>query len=141
VTSATRKRKKVELPIAQFIAIIALSISLFLIVDFGRRTASGYRIYREEERLEAQLAPLRESHQALLDKQDYVQTDAYVEEIARNELKWSKPGETVIVILATPQTASHPLSAQNSSTSSTQADTPFHAWLTLFFPEEVGSTE
>ncbi|OQY36299.1 MAG: hypothetical protein B6243_03565 [Anaerolineaceae bacterium 4572_5.2] len=137
VTSATRKRKKVELPVAQFIAIIVLSIALFLIVDFGRRTASGYRIYREEARLKAQLAPLEKTHQLLLTQQAYAQTDAYVEEIARHELKWSKPGEVVVVVLATPQAGYPPLSASNSAGAFPSTDTPFSAWFNLFFAEQT----
>ncbi|RME40789.1 MAG: septum formation initiator family protein, partial [Caldilineae bacterium] len=105
VASTTRKRKKVNLPLAQFTAIVVLSISLFLIVDFGRRAATGYRIHREEKRLAAELEQLQQEHAALEERRAYVQSDAYVEEVARNELKWSRPGETVIVVLATPQAA------------------------------------
>ena len=135
MTSGARKRKKADLPVAQFIAIVVLSIALFLIVDFGRRTASGYRIYREEARLKAQLAPLQEAHRQLLDKRNYAQSDAYVEEIARNELKWSKPGEVVVVVLAAPP-AEHLLpSAFGNSGSYPATDTPFSVWFNLFFSE------
>ena len=137
MSSAARKRKKIELPVAQFIAIIVLSIALFLIVDFGRRTASGYRIYREEARLKAQLAPLEEAHQLLMTKRAYAQTDAYVEEIARHELKWSKPGEVVVVVLATPQAEPLSSAALNSAGAFPATDTPFSSWFNLFFAEDT----
>ena len=135
MSSAARKRKKIELPVAQFIAIIVLSIVLFLVVDFARRTASGYRVYREEARLKAQLAPLEETHQQLLTQRAYAQTDAYVEEIARRELKWSKPGEVVVVVLTTPQAGYSSPAALNSAGAFPPADTPFSGWFNLFFAE------
>ncbi|MFQ5576360.1 MAG: septum formation initiator family protein [Anaerolineae bacterium] len=133
--SATRKRKTIELPIAQFIAVIVLSISLFLIIDFGRRAATGYRVHKEEKRLQVQLDAIQKTNRALLARQDYVGTDRYVEEVARNELKWSKPGETVIIVLATPQVASPPGVPSTLPRSTQQFNTPWHNWLALFFPE------
>ena len=135
MTSATKKRKHIDLPIAQFIAIIVLSISLFLIIDFGRRAATGYRVRREEERLQAQLVAAQNTQEQLLARRDYVITDAYIEEIARNELKWSKPGETIIIIMPTPQAAPQPLISTSNDVLrlSDQTQTPLQAWIKLFF--------
>jgi len=137
VTSATKKRKQIDLPISQFIAVIILSLSVFLIVDFGRRAATGYRIHQEEERLEQELLLLQEEHEALLARQDYVSSDAYVEEIARNELKWSRAGEQVMVILPqTPQSALPPTQTKQSKLTVSSTQTPLEAWKALFFPED-----
>jgi hypothetical protein len=46
-----KKRQNPKAPVAQFVAIIALSISIFLIIDLGRRAAANYRVQREAERL------------------------------------------------------------------------------------------
>jgi cell division protein FtsB len=133
VSAATKKRKQLDLPIAHFIAVIVLSISLFLIIDFGRRAATGYRVRREEDRLRSQMEAAQKTQETLLARLDYVATDAYVEEIARNELKWSKPGEVVVVIMPTPQmTASSPASSRPTPGNSPPA-TPLQAWLELFF--------
>ena len=130
MASTTRKRKKAEWPAIQIIAIVGLGIVLFLVVNFGRRAAISYRVHREEVRLEAQLEVARQTQKQLLDQQAYVQSDAYVEEVARNELKWSKPGETVIIILATPQSNNQPPSA--GSPYSPAPYTPFDAWKQFF---------
>ena len=61
---------------------------------------------REEQKLEAQFEALNQTYKALEDRRAYVETDLYVAEVARNEFKWSTPGETVVVILATPEAAS-----------------------------------
>jgi cell division protein FtsB len=136
VASATRKRKNIELPVAQFIAVIVFSISVFLIIDFGRRAATGYRVYREEKRLEAQLEAAKQTREILLARKEYVKTDTYIEEVARNELKWSKPGETVIVVMTTPGiVSSSPASTNRLVLNDSVDNTPLHAWLILFFPE------
>lgn len=133
MSSATKKRKQLDLPIAHFIAVIVLSISLFLIIDFGRRAATGYRVRREEDRLRSQMEAAQETQEALLARLDYVATDAYVEEIARNELKWSKPGEVVVVIMPTPQMIAASPSSSRSSPGNSRPATPLQAWLKLFF--------
>lgn len=135
MTSATKKRKQIDLPIAQFIAIIVLSISIFLIIDFGRRAATGYRVRREEEKLYAQLEAARQTQQDLLAKRDYVETDIYIEEVARNELKWSRTDETIVVIMATPQAPTSSSTPIKTPLPNQPAETPLQAWLALFFPD------
>lgn len=134
MTSATKKRKQIDLPIAQFIAIVVLSISIFLIIDFGRRAATGYRVRREEEKLYAQLEAARQTQQDLLAKRDYVETDIYIEEVTRNELKWSRADETIVVIMATPQAPNSSPTPIKTTLPNQPAETPLQAWLALFFP-------
>jgi len=85
----------------QLIIIFAFGVVLFLMVDLGQKAAANYRVQREAERLTQQVE-LAHHHQAeLLARRSYVASDLYVEEVARKELKWAKPGETVIIILPT----------------------------------------
>ena len=140
MSSATKKRKQLELPIAHFIAVIVLSISLFLIIDFGRRAATGYRVRREEDRLRSQVEAANTTQEALLTRRDFVATDAYVEEIARNELKWSKPGEVVVVIMPTPQAVMASPSSGRLFSGKAQPATPLQAWLELFFSSSDSAT-
>jgi cell division protein FtsB len=135
VASATKKRKNIELPVAQFIAILVLSIAIFLIIDFGRRAATGYRVRREEEKLRIQLEALVETQQIMLARRDYVKSDTYVEEVARKELKWSQPGETIVVVMATPIAPPQAALSAPSTSEPLRPETPVQAWLTLFFPD------
>jgi cell division protein FtsB len=120
-------------PLAQFIAIIALTISIFLVVDFGRRAAVNYRSQREAERLGQEVDAVRQYKGRLLAQRTYAASDLYVEEVARNELKWAKPGETVIVVMPSFEPArlinSSPQAIQNVPVNST----PQQAWWQLFF--------
>jgi hypothetical protein len=72
-------------------------MAISMIVDFGRKAAANYRVRREEIRLEQEIAAERAKHKALLARREYVQTDEYVEQVAREELKWVRSGETVVV--------------------------------------------
>jgi cell division protein FtsB len=129
-----KKRPGPKAPIAQFVAIIALSISIFLIVDFGRRAAANYRVQREAERLSQEVQIARQQQADLLVRRSYVASDLYVEEVARRELKWASPGETVLAIMPTPEAVV--LSASANSEDGTPAlvvQTPVQAWWHLFF--------
>jgi cell division protein FtsB len=134
----TKKRSGSKAPIAQFVAIIALSISIFLIVDFGRRAAANYRVQREAERLSQEVQMARQQQADLLARRSYVASDLYVEELARNELKWARPGETVLVVMPTPEAITLASNPNPSAVSSVPiAQTPVQAWWNLFFGRQT----
>lgn len=103
---ATKPAKEVtKPPFTQYFALIVAVACLFLVIDLGRRMATNYRVQREAEMLTEQVT-LAKQHQAeLLARRSYVASDLFIEEVARTELKWTKPGETIIVILPTPEAA------------------------------------
>ena len=129
-----KKKLGTQFPLTQFIAIVVISVSVFLAVDFARRTAAIYRIKNEAVRLEEEVASLRAQSQALEARLQYVQSDAYVEEIARTQLNWALPEETAVVVMATPE-AAPALSPdeQDVETGTPSPEEPWQAWWTLFF--------
>jgi cell division protein FtsB len=129
-----KKKRGPQFPLSQFIAIVVITISFFLVVDFARRTASIYRIKSEAIRLEEEVAAVRAQRQDLQDRLNYVQSDAYVEEIARTQLKWARPGETAVMVLATPQAAPTPPLDQDYVVADMPApEEPWQAWWIRFF--------
>ena len=129
-----KKRNGAKAPIAQFVAIIVLSISVFLIVDFGRRAAANYRVQREADRLSQEVEAARQRQVELLARRTYVASDLYVEAVARNELKWGQPGETVIVVMSTPEAVALPTDrVVQTVTVLPVAQSPAEAWWLLFF--------
>jgi len=129
----TKKRSAPKAALAQFIAIIALTISIFLIVDFGRRAAANYRVQREAERLSQEVELARQRQADLLARRSYVASDLYVEEVARQELKWASPGETVLVIMPTPEAIAPAINQVTAETASQPiVQTPAQAWWHLF---------
>ena len=133
----TKKRPAPKIPIAQFVAVIALSISIFLIVDFGRRAAANYRVQREAERLGQEVQVARQQQADLLARRSYVASDLYVEEVARQELKWASPGETVLVIMPTPEAVTPAANAETSEPAAAIVQTPAQAWWHLFFEQQT----
>ncbi|MBN1994193.1 MAG: septum formation initiator family protein [Anaerolineae bacterium] len=130
----TKKRQSAKVPVAQFVAIIALSISVFLIIDLGRRAAANYRVQREAERLGQEVAIAHSYQQTLLARRSYVASDLYIEEVARRELKWARPGETVVVVMPTPEAvAQSPKQHVQVVSIGPSAQTPVEAWWLLFF--------
>ncbi len=130
-----KKKSGTQFPLAQFIAIIVITISLFLVVDFARRTAATYRVKSEAVRLEEEVAAARTRRQALQARLSYVQSDAYIEEIARTQLKWARQGETVVVVMPTPQAVPVPSSEGKpfAATDGATPQSPWQAWWRLFF--------
>lgn len=135
-----KKLQSPKVPLAQFIAIIALTISLFLIVDFGRRAAANYRSQREAERLTQEVEAARRYQAKLLAQRTYAASDLYIEEIARKELKWVQPGEIVVVVLPTlePSGSINP-AAKTDQSRQTYVTSPQEAWWLLFFGDQFPS--
>ena len=128
-----KKKRGPQFPLTQFIAIIVITISIFLVIDFARRTAAIYRIKNEAARLEEEVAAAGAQSQALEARLRYVKSDAYVEEVARTRLKWAQPGETVVVVMATPQAAPPPSpDGQPAMASAPAPEVPWQAWWHLF---------
>jgi hypothetical protein len=138
----TKKKQSSKIPLAQFVAIIALSISVFFIVDFARRAAANYRVQREAERLSQEVELAQQHQQRLLARREYVASDLYVEELARKELKWARPGETVVVVMPTPEAIAKPVQPTASGAAMKQTPpTPAEAWWLLFFGSPASSNK
>ena len=128
----------------QFAAIVVLTIALFLVVDFGRRTTAGYYVSQTEKRLEAEIAALLEQRKALQEWRDYVQTDEYVEKWAREQARMVQPGDRRLIVV-TPEPsdaqseAAAPVAATPDSVVPTQPVPNWHHWWRLFWDTEPGT--
>jgi cell division protein FtsB len=129
----SKAKRQRTVPFTQIITIVVATMAISMIVDFGRKATANYRIRNEEARLEQEIAAERAKHEALLARTEYVQTDEYVEHVAREELKWVKPGEIVVVPVPmerkpvpTPETPPAP-------TELLQGESHWQEWWSLFF--------
>jgi len=136
----------------QFAAIVVLTIALFLIVDFGRRTTAGYYVSQTEKRLDAEIEALLARQETLQERLEYVQTDEYVERWAREQAHMVRPGDRrLIVVTPEPSTlspeqppAALPLpdssAAQGAAQGAAQERVPnWHHWWRLFWDTEPGT--
>ncbi|MGQ9628099.1 MAG: FtsB family cell division protein [Anaerolineae bacterium] len=130
---ASKIKRPALISFAQFVAIVVATIVLSLVVDFGRKAAANYRIQQERERLRLEVAAAQEEYQRLLERKAYVRTDEYVEKVAREELKWAKPGETVVVIKTIPRRAFPAPPPVQESPPVVKRASHWQEWLALLF--------
>ncbi len=138
MAAATRRKKKLDFPVTQFIIVVAASLALFMLLGFTRRAARSYRVQQQKARLQAEYTALQHEHSQLVERYQEVQTDAYVEQIARRELRWSRPGEKVVVIIAPPKAGAIATTGESIAApgENPPPDTPLNHWRELFFPTE-----
>jgi cell division protein FtsB len=129
--SKTKRNRTV--PLTQIITIVVATMAISMIVDFGRKAAANYRIRREEIRLEQEIVAERAQHEALLASREYVQTDEYVEQVAREELKWVRPGEVVVVPVPLHREALPTVEASPIPVKPLPGESHWQEWWDLFF--------
>ncbi len=145
---AKRESKKLTKPRpsavtrSQFLVIILITVALAIVLDFGHRVTVSAELQREAQRLEREVTTLEAENHVLVDQQDRVQTDDYVEEWARTEGGMVLYGETPVVPLPARQTTPTGKATPNPTLSD---DTPsteeisshWPEWWALFFgPDE-----
>jgi cell division protein FtsB len=123
----------------QFAAIVVLTITLFLIIDLGRRTTAGYYVSQAEKTLKAEIQAELALKQVLIQHLEYVKTDEYVEQWAREQARMVRPGDRPL-ILVTPAAPSGEIDVVQppSATGSAQPVPNWHHWWRLFFNSEPG---
>jgi cell division protein DivIC len=93
----TRKKRQRVLSTPKVVAIVTFTLIAVLSVDFGRKALDNYHNQRQVEWLRQQVEAERETNQALQETLQYVESDAYVEKAARENLGLVKAGEVAVV--------------------------------------------
>jgi hypothetical protein len=96
-TKVAAAKKRSGVSVIQFVALIAATIALSLLVDFGRKVVLYRHLLLEEARLDQAIEREENRQQYLEWLKGHVQTAQFVDEWARTEWKWVKPGETLVV--------------------------------------------
>jgi hypothetical protein len=139
--SSSRKEKRLIQPKkpslisgTQFVAIVVLTIAIFLIVDFGRRTTAGYYASQAEQRLRTEIQAELTRRAELTARRDYVLTDEYVEEWAREQAHMIRPGDQPLFVM-TPQSPDARVELIQSAElpPSVEALPNWYQWWLLFF--------
>lgn len=90
-------KRRLPNPPADIMAVLAAIAAVFFLLAFGGKVVEAYRVQRYNTMLRAELAALQEEQKSLKARLQYVQTPQYVEEIAREQYKWVKPGEKLVI--------------------------------------------
>jgi len=79
-----------------------LAIFLLLVVSYAGRLAAKTHLETTIERQVAALAGGKQRQEVLRQQLAYVQSDAYIEEVARNELGMVQPGDELLIVVEGP---------------------------------------
>jgi len=98
---------------ADVITVLAATGIVFFVLAFGGKALEAYRLERHNAMLRVEVAALTEQQQALEERRDYAETPEYVEKTAREQYKWTKAGEKLVITIFQRRASS---SSDNAST-------------------------
>ena len=88
-----------EFPLRYLVAIgVAVLVGLASLA-FVRVTVADLQLRAQKQALERDIAALKAQNQGLQGQVEYLQTDDAIEKLAREELGWTKPGDTAVVVV------------------------------------------
>jgi len=93
------EKRRLPLPPTDIITVLVSTAAVFFVLSFGGKVLEGYRLQRHNTMLRAEIAALQEQHEQLEARLEYVQTPEYVEKVAREQYKWAKAGEKLIITI------------------------------------------
>ena len=124
----------------QFAAIVVLTITLFLIIDLGRRTTAGYYVSQAEKNLKAEIRAELALKQKLIERLEYVKTDEFVEQWAREQARMVRPGDRPLILVPSVPSSGQAVVVQPPKVAHTAEPAPnWHHWWRLFFNSEPGT--
>jgi cell division protein FtsB len=133
-----KKKRQHVLSTPKIVAIVTFTLVAVLSVDFGRKALENYQIRRQVEWLQQQVKAEQDTNQALQDRLEYAQSDAYVEEAARESLGLVKVGEVPVVVVQGAQSPSSTSTQEGTTAAPGGEPTPYwQQWRDLF----LGSQE
>ena len=109
---------------------IVLLLCLFFAISYGARLTAKANLEATITRQTARIAEAKQHQQALQQQLAYVRSDAYVEEVARNQLGMVQKGDEVLIVV---KGVSHAAGQTPASDAGTTANPPFwQEWLTYW---------
>ncbi len=87
-----------HLPLLPLILAAALLAAGFLALSITRNAVRNYQLRQDERDLRAELRLLDADREQLTAVHDYLESDEYVEDVARRVLGLVRPGETLVVV-------------------------------------------
>jgi len=111
--------------------VIAVAIGGYVLASFGGLVLTAYQLNQRESSLQGEVKELQLENEQLETAIRQLSTDEALEKLAREELGWTKPGETGIVVV--PKDANADRSAREAA-SKRRDDLPiWRRWWDLFF--------
>jgi len=95
-----KRRRTFQLSRSRLPLLVVGLLLLYVSISLGSRFDTLYTMQRDLQAVQAEVEELRVVNRDLSKQLDLLQSDAYVEQVAREKLGLVKPGETRIVPMA-----------------------------------------
>jgi cell division protein FtsB len=117
-------------------AIISLAFVAGLLWGFGQQIVRARQMQAEEAQLERAVEAKQAYHNELVAQLEYVRSDEYVEQWAREDAKMTRPGEVLVVALEDPD--EKPTDDVSSTSTTESQPQPFWVewWELIFTPAD-----
>lgn len=116
---------------------IVLFLTIPLLLYFGLATGSWavkeYQQRQEEARLKQEVEVEKAKNASLLAQKEYLQSDEYVEKVAREELNLIKPGERAVIVIAPTPSAAETTNQSESKSKKEEPKPAWQRWWDFFF--------
>lgn len=86
-----------QLSSVQLMFAVIIAVGMMLAINFSSRIRDSQEIFDAYNQIQLDIATLEQEEADLIAERDYAQSDAYVEEWARDRGKMIRPGERLIV--------------------------------------------
>lgn len=103
-----------QLSAAKVVIGVTALIVVYFLFTFAGNAIKAHQLNQQEGQLNAEIGSLQEKYQSLQALEQYLKSDEYIEEIAREQLGLVKPGETGIVAIPTQPSPTPAPDAPNS---------------------------
>ncbi len=104
-----------HLPLLPLILAAALLAAGFLALSTTRNAVRNYQLREDERDLRAELRQLDADREQLTAVHDYLESDEYIEDVARRVLGLVRPGETLVIVSGSEAPAAGTAPAPGSS--------------------------
>ncbi len=82
----------------RILLLATIIVSGYMLLSAGNTFRHSYRLVNDENRLQDEVDTLKTQREQLIQIRDYLQTDEYVEFMARRVFGLVKPGEKLVVV-------------------------------------------
>ncbi len=116
---------------------VIVAIALMLAVNFSSRVTADRELRRVRDAVQNEIDQLRREQAALIERLNFVQSDAFIEQWARSQGRMVREGEVLLVLfpMMDANAESTPEAVVFATPSPLIAETPpaWHSWWALFF--------
>jgi cell division protein FtsB len=88
--------------IQQVFTAAALALAIFILVVLAQRLTSSIVLWQQTRQLQSEIETIKASTDRLERRKIYVQTDEYIELVARRDMKMVRPGEVAVIGVPAP---------------------------------------